>query len=110
MSETYGDEQVISDLNRRSELVEGMDPSERKPLELQLQYPMTFGAFETALYDLIGRVHGVEIDEDGLDRLHEKYHKSDPLAYSSVESMAAEYADAMSDIGRTDWLPNKPRW
>ena len=58
VSETYGDEQVISDLNRRSELVEGMDPYERKPLELQLQDPMTFGAFETALYDLIGRVHG----------------------------------------------------
>ena len=32
------------------------------------------------------------------------------LAYSSVESMAAEYADAMAEAGRSDWLPNKPRW
>jgi glucarate dehydratase len=58
VSETYDDEQVISDLDRRSKLVEGMDPYGRKPLKLQLQEPMTFDAFETALYDLIGRVHG----------------------------------------------------
>jgi glucarate dehydratase len=53
---------------------------------------------------------GVELDEDRLERLHTKYQESDPLAYSSVESMASEYAEAMSDIGMDDWLPNKPRW
>lgn len=53
---------------------------------------------------------GVEIDEAELERLHERYEQSDPLAYSSVGSMASEYADAMSDVGREDWLPNKPRW
>lgn len=53
---------------------------------------------------------GVDIDEDRLDELHTLYQESDPLAYSSVESMAAEYADAMGDIGKDDWLPNKPRW
>ncbi|WP_458187008.1 enolase C-terminal domain-like protein [Haladaptatus sp. NG-WS-4] len=53
---------------------------------------------------------GVELDEDKLERARRKYEESDPLAYSSVESMAAEYADAMEGIGRSDWLPNKPRW
>jgi glucarate dehydratase len=58
VSETYGNEQVISDLNRRSKLVERMDPYKRKPLELQIRDPMTSNAFETALYGLNGRVHG----------------------------------------------------
>jgi glucarate dehydratase len=53
---------------------------------------------------------GVELDEDKLERARQLYEDSDPLAYSSVESMAAEYADAMDGIGRSDWLPNKPRW
>lgn len=53
---------------------------------------------------------GVELDDSELDRLHERYTEEDTLAYSSVESMAAEYADAMADVGRSDWLPNKPRW
>lgn len=53
---------------------------------------------------------GVELDESELDRLNEWYEESDPLAYSSVDSMAAEYADAMEEIGRSSWLPNKPRW
>lgn len=53
---------------------------------------------------------GVEIDEDCLEELHALYQESDPLAYSSVESMATEYADAMNDVGKSDWLPNKPRW
>ena len=51
---------------------------------------------------------GVRIDEDEFERLHEQYREGDALAYSSVDSMAAEYADAMAD--RTDWLPNKPIW
>jgi len=53
---------------------------------------------------------GVEIDEAELDRMHERYREEETLAYSSVESMAAEYADAMAESGRSDWLPNKPRW
>ncbi|MFC6734191.1 MULTISPECIES: enolase C-terminal domain-like protein [unclassified Haladaptatus] len=53
---------------------------------------------------------GVTIDEGELERMHELYEESDPLAYSSVSSMAAEYADGMADVGRADWLPNKPRW
>jgi len=53
---------------------------------------------------------GVEIDEAELERMHERYHEEETLAYSSVESMAAEYADAETAVGRSDWLPNKPRW
>lgn len=53
---------------------------------------------------------GVKLDEDKLERARRKYEESDPLAYSSVESMATEYAEAMDDIGRSNWLPNKPRW
>ncbi|WP_313692480.1 enolase C-terminal domain-like protein [Halorarum halobium] len=53
---------------------------------------------------------GVEIDESKLERLAERYEETDPLAYSDVSSMAAEYADAETDVGRSDWLPNKPRW
>lgn len=53
---------------------------------------------------------GVELDEDKLEHARQKYEDSDPLAYSSVGSMAAEYAGAMEDIGRSNWLPNKPRW
>lgn len=51
---------------------------------------------------------GIELDEDALQQMHERYQEEDVLAYSSVDSMAAEYADAMAD--RTDWLPNKPIW
>lgn len=53
---------------------------------------------------------GVEIDESELQRLHERYGETDPMAYSDVGSMAAEYADGESQVGRSDWLPNKPRW
>jgi glucarate dehydratase len=53
---------------------------------------------------------GVEIDEGELDRMHQLYQDEETLAYSSVESMAAEYADAETEVGRSDWLPNKPRW
>ncbi|WP_227379332.1 hypothetical protein [Haladaptatus halobius] len=72
LGETYGDQREA--MNRVRNLVEGMNPFERKPLDRQ------------------------------------KYEESDPLAYSSVESMATEYAEAMDDIGRSNWLPNKPRW
>jgi glucarate dehydratase len=53
---------------------------------------------------------GVELDETALERMNDRYHETDPLAYSDVSSMAAEYADAETDVGRSDWLPNKPRW
>jgi glucarate dehydratase len=53
---------------------------------------------------------GVEIDEAELERMHERYREEETLAYSSVDSMAAEYADAETEVGRSDWLPNKPRW
>lgn len=53
---------------------------------------------------------GVELDEAELERMHELYRAEETLAYSSVESMAAEYADAETEVGRSDWLPNKPRW
>ncbi|WP_101296985.1 enolase C-terminal domain-like protein [Halegenticoccus soli] len=53
---------------------------------------------------------GVELDESELARMRERYHETDPLAYSSVSSMAAEYADAETEVGRAAWLPNKPRW
>ncbi len=53
---------------------------------------------------------GVSLDETELERMNERYHDTDPLAYSDVSSMAAEYADAETEVGRSDWLPNKPRW
>ncbi|QLH82010.1 glucarate dehydratase [Halosimplex pelagicum] len=53
---------------------------------------------------------GVDLDMDSVDRLHERYSESETLGYSTVDSMAAEYADGMADVGRSDWLPNKPRW
>ena len=53
---------------------------------------------------------GVELDESELERMNELYEEEETLAYSSVESMAAEYADAETSVGRSDWLPNKPRW
>jgi glucarate dehydratase len=53
---------------------------------------------------------GVELDESTLERMNDRYHETDPLAYSDVSSMAAEYADAETAVGRSDWLPNKPRW
>lgn len=53
---------------------------------------------------------GVDLDEDKVEELNEQYHETDPLAYSDVSSMAAEYADAETEVGRSDWLPNKPRW
>lgn len=53
---------------------------------------------------------GVELDESTLERMNDRYHETDPLAYSDVSSMAAEYADAETDVGCSDWLPNKPRW
>ena len=51
---------------------------------------------------------GVELDEDRVQEMHETWKESETLGYSSVGSMAAEYADAMAD--RSDWLPNKPTW
>ncbi|WP_052368038.1 enolase C-terminal domain-like protein [Haloferax sp. ATB1] len=53
---------------------------------------------------------GVDLDESKLERLAERYEETDPLAYSDVSSMAAEYAAGESSVGRSDWLPNKPRW
>lgn len=53
---------------------------------------------------------GVELDESKLERMSEYYEETDPLMYSDVNSMAAEYADAETDVGRSDWLLNKPRW
>jgi glucarate dehydratase len=52
---------------------------------------------------------GVELDEDALDRMHERYQESETLGYSSVGSMAAEYAEAAREREGT-WLPDKPIW
>jgi glucarate dehydratase len=53
---------------------------------------------------------GVDIDEDELQRLSEAYDDPDVLGYSSVGSMASEYADAMAEERDETWLPNKPIW
>lgn len=53
---------------------------------------------------------GVELDEDALERHNERYDEAEALGYSTVGSMAAEYADAMAAEHDTGWLPNKPRW
>ena len=73
-----------------------------------IEDPFEFEDGRIALSDEPGL--GVTVDEDELERMHELYEESDPLAYSSVSSMAAEYADAETEVGRADWLPNKPRW
>ncbi|OYR80083.1 hypothetical protein DJ71_15555 [Halorubrum sp. E3] len=53
---------------------------------------------------------GVELDEDELERMNERYENSETLGYSTVGSMASEYADAMSEVSTEQWLPNKPIW
>lgn len=53
---------------------------------------------------------GVELDQQELDRLNQQYEESDALGYSSVGSMATEYADAMAGERDDTWLPNKPTW
>ena len=52
---------------------------------------------------------GIRIDDDALDRMNARYEASDTLGYSTVDSMASAYADAMAE--RDDnWYPHKPRW
>ncbi|MFB6073424.1 MAG: enolase C-terminal domain-like protein [Haloarculaceae archaeon] len=53
---------------------------------------------------------GVELDEDRVERMHERFEDSETLGYSSVGSMAAAYADAMDDQREGLWLPDKPIW
>jgi len=58
ISETYGDTEIIRGLEGARDLVEGMNPYERRPLRLRLQDEMVFGALETALLDMIGKSTG----------------------------------------------------
>jgi glucarate dehydratase len=53
---------------------------------------------------------GVEIDDDELQRMNERYENSETLGYSTVESMASEYASVMDEASTEAWLPNKPIW
>jgi glucarate dehydratase len=53
---------------------------------------------------------GVDVDEDELDRLAERYDETDAMGYSTVDSMAAAYAEAMAATRESGWLPNKPFW
>lgn len=53
---------------------------------------------------------GVELDDDAVERMHERWQHSETLGYSTVGSMAREYADAMDDASTESWLPNKPIW
>ena len=36
------------------------------------------------------------------------YPESETLRYSTVGSMAAEFADATADVSTEEWLPHKP--
>ncbi|WP_227355977.1 mandelate racemase/muconate lactonizing enzyme family protein [Haladaptatus salinisoli] len=105
LGETYRDQSEA--LNRVRNLVKGMNPFERRPLELKLQNTV-YGAIDMALHDLIGRALNEPVCS--LERPRQKYEESDPLAYSPVKSTATEYAEAMDDIDRSNWLRNKPRW
>lgn len=58
VAETYGDSQVIDGLESARDHVEGMNPYELTPLRLKLSDEMVFGAIETAVYDLLGKVTG----------------------------------------------------
>ena len=54
---------------------------------------------------------GVDVDEAELERLHERHDAAEAQGYSTVDSMAAAYADAMGEgAGAGDWLPKKPMW
>jgi glucarate dehydratase len=53
---------------------------------------------------------GVDLDEEALERMHERHQNSETLGYSTVDSMASEYADAMPEVATEEWLPNKPIW
>ena len=70
--------------------------------------PMRFEEGHVAVPD--GPGLGVEVDDGALERMHERYETSETLGYSTVDSMAAEYADAMSEVSGETWLPNKPIW
>ena len=52
---------------------------------------------------------GVTLDEDALERMNERYQESETLGYSTVDSMAAEYAEAARER-EGSWLPDKPIW
>ena len=52
---------------------------------------------------------GVSVDWKRVDRLNDRWQDSETLGYSTVDSMAAEYADALAEKDET-WAPNKPRW
>jgi glucarate dehydratase len=58
ISETYGDTEIIRGLEGARDLVEGLNPYDRRPLRLRLQDEMVFGALETALLDMIGKSTG----------------------------------------------------
>jgi glucarate dehydratase len=58
IAETYGDSAVIDGLESARDLVEGMNPYELTLLRMKLQDEMVFGAIETAIYDLLGKVTG----------------------------------------------------
>lgn len=73
-----------------------------------IETPIEFDEGAIAVSDDPGL--GVELDEAKLQSMNERYRETDPLAYSDVSSMAAEYAQAETEVGRSDWLPNKPRW
>jgi len=66
VGETYGNDAVLSALKRATSTAEGVDPYERKQLELRLQRGrgrgeesgQAYGAIETALFDLLGKAVG----------------------------------------------------
>lgn len=66
ISETYGNSAIIETLESAASFVEGIDPYEMRPLSLRLQQgrgrgdasAQAYGAFETALLDLIGKSVG----------------------------------------------------
>jgi len=58
VGETYSDDKVVESLKGATELVEGMNFHEHRPLRLRLQDDMVYGAIETALFDVIGKETG----------------------------------------------------
>jgi glucarate dehydratase len=113
VAETYGDSEVIEGLKNARSLVKGMNPYELRKLRLQLQDEIVFGAIETAIYDLLGKVTGQPVHSllggkirDSVEYtgyLFYKYADSDPdsaaiapqkvMSPEEIVEMAREFVD-----------------
>lgn len=86
VGETYGDTEIIQGLEGARELVEGMDPHERRPLRLRLQDEMVFGALETAMLDMVGKETGQPVHSLVGGKVRDEVEYSAYLFYKYADS------------------------